>query len=96
MKSCYQVAKVARSNLRIKKKKSKEYYDRDTNVPLFVIGEKVLLHDEKLRRGRSAYMTQPYIGSYEIIAVDDVNVTLKLPKCETLKVTASRLKPFFG
>jgi hypothetical protein len=96
MKSCYQVAKVARSNLRIKKKKSKEYYDRDTNVPLFVIGEKVLLHDEKLRRGRSAYMTQPYIGSYEIIAVDDVNVTLKLPKCETLKVHANRLKPFFG
>ena len=56
----------------------------------------MFLHDEKLRRGRSANLTQPYIGPYEIIAVDDVNVTLKLPKNKTLKVHANRLKPFFG
>jgi hypothetical protein len=87
---------VARSKLRIKKEKSKEYYDRNTNVPLFTIGVKVLLHDEKLRRGRSAKLTQPHIGPYEIIAVDDVNVTLKLPKDKSLKVHANRLKPFFG
>ena len=36
----------------------------------------MFLH-EKLRRGRSAKLTQPYIGPYEIIAVDDMNVTLK-------------------
>ena len=52
----------------------------------------MFLHDEKLRRGRSANLTQPYIGPYEIIAVDDVNVTLKLPKNKTLKVHANRLK----
>jgi len=55
----------------------------------------VLLHDEELRRCRSAKLN-PYIGPYEIRAVDDVNVTLKLPKNKTLKVHANRLKPFFG
>ena len=91
LQSCYE---VARSNLRIKKEKSNKYYDRNT-VPLFAIGEKVLLY-EKLRRGRSAKLTQPYIGPCEIIAVDDVNVTLKLPKNKTRKVHANRLKPIFG
>ena len=92
LQSCYE---VARSNLKGNKEKSKEY-DWNTNVPLFAIGEKVLLHDEKVRRGRSAKLTRPYIGPYEIIAVDDVNLTLKLPKNRTLKVHANRLKPFFG
>jgi len=55
----------------------------------------LLLHDEKLRRGRSAKLTQRYIGPYEIV-VDDVKVTLKLPKNKTLQVHANRLKPFFG
>ena len=87
---------VARANLRISKEKSKEYYDKNINVPLFAIREKVLLHDEAVRRGRSAKLTQPYIGPYEIIAVDDVSLTLRLPKNRTLKVHANRLKPFFG
>jgi len=55
----------------------------------------VFLHDEKLRRGRSAKLTQPYICPYEIIAVD-VNVTLKLPNNKTPKVHANSIKPFFG
>jgi len=46
----------------------------------------VLLYDEKLRRVRSAKLTQHYTGPCEIIAVDDVNVTLKLPKNKTLKL----------
>jgi len=87
---------TARSNLQVKKEKSKEYYDRTVNVPLFVVGDKVLLHDETVRRGRSSKLTQSWIGPYEIISLDDVNVTLKLPRNRTLKVHANRLKPFFG
>ena len=79
-----------------KKEISKEYYDRNTNVPFFVVGENVLLHDEKVRRGRSAKLCQPYIGPYEIISVDGVNVNLRLPRNKTFKVHANRLKPFFG
>ena len=78
------------------KEKSKDYYDRNIIVSLFAIGEKVLLHDERVRRGRSAKLTPPYIGPYEIIAADDVNITLKLHKNRTLKFQANRLKPFFG
>ena len=59
LQSCYE---VARSNLKINKEKSKEYYDRNINVPLFAMGENVLLLDEKVWRGRSAKLTQPYIG----------------------------------
>ena len=93
LQSCYG---VARTNLKAKKERSKEYYDRNTNVPLFAVGEKVLLHDEKVRRGRSAKLCPPYDEPYEIISVDDVNVTLKLPRNKTVKVHANRLKPFLG
>jgi len=55
----------------------------------------VLLHDERVRRGRSAKLSSPYIGPYEILDIDGVNVTLKLPRNRTLKVHANRLKPFF-
>jgi len=75
--------------------RSKEYHDRNVNTPLFTIGDKVLLHDKKVRRGRSDKLSSPYIGPYEIIDIDDVNVTLKLPRNRTLKVHANRLKPFF-
>jgi hypothetical protein len=93
LQSCYE---VARSNLRAKKEKSKEYYDKNTNVPLFAAGEKILLLDGKIRRGRSAKLSPPFIGPFEIIAIDDVNITLKLPRNKTLKVHTNRLKPFFG
>jgi len=56
----------------------------------------VLLHDEKLHRGRSSKLSPPYIGPYEIIFVDGVNITLQLRRNKTLKVHANRLKPFFG
>jgi hypothetical protein len=92
LESSYQAARV---NLDSQKERSKEY-DRNINTPLFTIGDKVLLHDEKIRRGRSAKLSQPFIGPYEIIDVDDANITLKLPKNRTLKVHANRLKPFFG
>jgi hypothetical protein len=79
-----------------KKERSKEQHDKTVNIPLFSVGDKVLLHDERVRRGRSLKLSPPYIGPYEITEVDDVNVTLKLPKNKTLKVHANRLKPFFG
>jgi len=87
--------RAARSSLAQQKESSKEYHDRNVNIPLFTIGDKVLLHDEKIRRGKSAKLSSSYIGPYEIIDIDDVNVTLKLPRNRTLKVHANRLKPFF-
>jgi hypothetical protein len=45
--------------------------------------------------GRSAKLAAPWIGPYNITDIDDVNVTLKLPRNRTSKVHADRLKPFF-
>ena len=37
LQSCHE---VARANLKISKERSKDYYDRNTNGPLFAIGER--------------------------------------------------------
>jgi hypothetical protein len=93
LQSSYQ---TARNNLESQKERSKEYHDRSINMLLFTLGGSVLLHDEKVRRGRLAKLSPPWIGPYEIIDIDDVNVTLRLPRNKTLKVHANRLKQFFG
>jgi hypothetical protein len=62
--------------------------DQNINVPLFAVGETVLLHDEKVRRGRSLKLSPPWIGPYLVTEVDDVKVMLKLPKNRKLKVHA--------
>jgi len=49
LQSSYQ---VVRNNLVRHKERSKEYHDRNVNTPLFTIGDKVLLYDEKVRRGK--------------------------------------------
>jgi hypothetical protein len=66
------------------------------NIPLFVVGVEVLLHDETVRRGISSKLSQSWVCPYEIISLDDVNVTLKLPRNRTLKLHAKRLKSFSG
>jgi hypothetical protein len=87
---------MAQNSLKTQKERCKEYHDRRINTPLFSVGDKMLLHNEKIRRDRSAKLTAPYLGPYEIIAIDDVNITQKLPRNKTLKVHANRLKPYFG
>jgi hypothetical protein len=62
-------------------------------MPHCLLFEGVLLHDEKVRRGRSAKLCRLTLGLMR--SVDDVKVTLKLPRSKTLKVHANRLKPFF-
>jgi hypothetical protein len=44
--------KLAKDNLITKKERRKEYHDKNINVQLFTVGKKVLLYDEKVRRGR--------------------------------------------
>jgi len=45
------------------------------------------LMTKKIRRGRSAKLSPPFMGPYDITDVDDVNITLKLPKNMTLRFT---------
>jgi hypothetical protein len=51
---------MARNNLKSQKERSKEYHDKNAYTQLFSIGDKVLQHDEKIRRGRSARLSPPW------------------------------------
>ena len=53
-----------------------------------------LLHDEKVRRGRSKKLCSQWLGSYEVIKVDKVNVIFKKGR-HTQKVHINRLKLFY-
>ena len=58
------------------------------------IGDKVLLYDETLRRGRSKKLESLWTGPYTIIEkISEVNYMIKKGR-RTLKVHANRLKQF--
>lgn len=91
LQTCYT---RAREGLLKSKVKSKEYYDRGSKTELFREGDKVLLYDESVRRGRSRKLSAQWVGPYVVISVNGVNVTIK-SKSKVMKVHANRLKLFF-
>jgi hypothetical protein len=58
---------IARENVKEEKNKAKKYYDRKTKSNTFKVGDKVLLHDETLRRGISKKLEVQWIGPYTIM-----------------------------
>lgn len=85
---------MAKENLGLAKERSKETYDKRTRPVEFQIGDKVLLYDETIRRGRSKKLMSQWIGPYRIIEKNSgVNYTIKVRK-KTIKVHANRLKLF--
>ena len=86
--------KVARQKLITSKEKSKEYYDKESETFDFQVGQKVLLYDETVRRGRSKKLSPQYVGPYEVLIVDGVNITIKKGRT-TRKVHVNRLRPFY-
>jgi hypothetical protein len=85
---------VARERLITAKEKSKEQYDKDSKLPTFNIGDRVLLYDETVRRGRSRKLCSQWLGPYEITSLDKVNAIIKMGRrCQ--KVHVNRLKPFY-
>jgi transposase InsO family protein len=85
---------VARDRLMRAKTKSKRDYDKGTVQLTLKIGDKVLLFDESVRRGRSKKLGAKWIGPYMVLGVDGVNATIKRGR-DTVKVHMNRLKPFF-
>ena len=85
---------VARQRLICRKEKSKEYYDKDSETLEVRVGQKVLLFDETVRRGRSKKLSPQYVGPYEVLAVDGVNVTIKKGRTAQ-KVHVNRIRPFY-
>jgi len=76
------------------KDKSKEYYDKRAKPTKLQVGDKVLLFDETVRRGRSRKLSAQWIGPYTITEMDEVNATIVRGRKST-KVHVNRLKPFF-
>jgi hypothetical protein len=85
---------VARERLVTAKEKSKEQYDKDSKLPTFNIGDRVLLYDETVRRGRSRKLCSQWLGPYEITSLDKVNAIIKMGR-RRQKVHVNRLKPFY-
>jgi hypothetical protein len=85
---------VARERLISRKEKSKEYYDRNTKETTLKVGDKVLLYDETVRRGRSKKLSSQWLGPYEVISIDRVNATIKKGR-HRQKVHLKRLKPYY-
>jgi hypothetical protein len=84
---------VARQKL-VTKKEKVEYYDKGSKPTDIQVGQKILLYDETVRRGRSKKLSPQYIGPYEVDTVEGVNITIKRGRT-TQKVHVNRVKPFY-
>ena len=85
---------IARDRLTESKTRSKEDYDRKVVQIALQVGDRVLLFDESVRRGRSRKLSAQWIGPYTVLAIDGVNATIKRGR-NTIKVHVNRLKPFY-
>jgi len=85
---------VARDRLVEGKVRSKRDYDKGTVQLTLKVGDRVLLFDENVRRGRSKKLGAKWIGPYVVLAVEGVNATIKRGR-DTVKVHINRLKPFY-
>lgn len=86
---------VARKNLLKAKEVNKKHSDKRSHEVVFKIDDKVLLHDETVRRGRSKKLSGTWLGPYDVLLVEGVNVTIKRKGNKSMKVHANRLKLFF-
>jgi len=72
---------VAKSHINEAEIKTKIYADQDTNTKTFKIGDKVLLQDETLRRGRSKKLEAPWTGPYRVTEkLSDVNYKIQIKR----------------
>jgi len=85
---------IVRDRLIESKTRSKRDYDRKIVQIAVKVGDKVLLFDESVRRGRSKKLSAHWIGPYTVLAVDGVNATIKHGR-NIIKVHVNRLKPFY-
>ena len=85
--------RVARDNLIASKGRSKDYFDKKMELMKLSVGDKVLLFDETVRRGRSRKLSSQWIGPYEVVEVNRVNATIRKGR-KLMKVHLNRLKHF--
>ncbi|KAM0735103.1 Retrovirus-related Pol polyprotein from transposon 17.6 [Formica fusca] len=85
---------LAKEHIKEEKIKAKKQYDKSTREIKFKVGDKVLMHDETLRRGRSKKLEPLWTGPYVIIEKNsDVNYTIKKGR-KAVRMHINKLKPF--
>ena len=85
---------IARESLLQSKARRKvDYVKKAVHIAPHV-GDRVLLFDESVRRGRSRKLSVQCVGPYVVLATDGVNANIKRRR-STVKVQVNRLKPFF-
>jgi hypothetical protein len=87
---------MACRNLERAKAVNKRHYDQYVHMPKFKIGERVLVKDESVRRGRSKKLEAPYVGRCEIIGIEEPNLVLRSRQSKTFRIHANRAKLFFA
>ena len=85
---------VARQKLISSKERSKEYCVKGSEPFEFQIGQRILLFDEAVRRGRFKKLSLQDVGTYEVLAVEGVNVTIRKGRT-TQKVHVNRIRTFY-
>jgi len=85
---------IARQRLLCGKERSKEYYDKGSEFPTIQVGQKVLIFDETVRRGRSKKLSPQFIGPHDVLAVERVKVVIKRGR-NTQKIHVNRVKPYY-
>jgi len=74
--------------------KSQEHYDKTAGSTKLQAGDRVLLVDETVRRGRSRKLSAQSVGPFTIIYIDKVNATIATGHKST-KININRLKLFY-
>jgi len=74
--------------------KSKKHYDKTAGPTKPQAGDKVVLFNETVRRGRSRKLSAQWVGPYTITDIDRVNATIARGRKST-KVHINRLKPLY-
>jgi hypothetical protein len=63
------VHEVVKEKLLEAKQKSKKYYDQSAEEVKLNVGDRVLLFDETVRRGRSRKLSSQWIGPYKVLGI---------------------------
>lgn len=85
----------AKESIQKTKQNNKNLYDKKSKPEVFNVGDKVLLNNKTLRKGRSKKLEALWVGPYEIIERNSrVNYTIKKNRKLT-KVHVNRIKHFY-
>lgn len=85
---------IARDTINNRKLRSKQHYDKRATDIKFKPGDRVLLRDDTVRRGRAKKLTPSWIGPYTVIQSHaNENYTIKKGR-KSLRIHTNRLKHF--